>query len=171
MDTKAAGESILRDLDYNFAAFTIEAFIHHVEKYKNRDIITIPWDMPPSLFGAWISDGEKPLEYIFYRKDIPPIHQIHTQLHELAHLLLGHPTLQVNRETMQDWISLRGEIPFRELARLRSSDQLDREKEAEVLASLIQEQVIRHALLDRLTQGFSTNEQIAVSLQSLGLVR
>ena len=52
MDAKSAGESILRDLDYNFAAFTIEDFIHQVGKYKNREIITVPWEMPSSVFGA-----------------------------------------------------------------------------------------------------------------------
>ena len=169
MDARPKAEKILRDLDFDFQAFDIEKFISWIGVLKGREILTIPWDMPRNLFGAWMSDGEEPKEYVFYRNNVPRIHQIHIQLHELAHLLFDHPTLKIDRKLIEEVMRGQAELPFDDLVLLRSPKSTEFETEAETLASLIQEQVIRHSQLLRLTQDISSDEKIAGFLKDLGL--
>ena len=169
MDARPRAEKILRDLDFDFQAFTIEKFVSWIGVLKGREILIFPWEMPRSLFGAWMSDGEEPKEYIFYRNNLPRIHQIHIQLHELAHLLFGHPTLKIDRKLIVEVMRGQAELPFDDLVLLRSPKRTEFETEAETLASLIQEQVIRHSQLLRLTQDISSDEKLAGFLKDLGL--
>ena len=166
MDVKSEANKILQELEYDFRVFTIEGFVRHVGETREREIITIPWAMPPMLFGAWISD-EEPREYIFYRNDVSGIHQIHIQLHELSHFLFGHPTLQINRKLMADVAAGQTSFPFADLPRLRSPNKTTIETEAETLASLIQKQVIQNSQMDRLTH-FSVEGTLADYLKALG---
>ena len=166
MDAKSKANQILQELGYDFQAFTIEGLVRHVGETRGREIITIPWTMPPMLFGAWISD-EEPREYIFYRNDVSGIHQIHIQLHELSHFLLGHPTLQISQKLMAEVAAGQASFPFADLPRLRSPNKDTIETEAETLASLIQKQVIQHSQLDRLTY-FSAEGTLADYLKALG---
>jgi hypothetical protein len=166
MDAKAKANQILQELGYDFRVFTIEGFVRHVGETSGREIITIPWAMPPMLFGAWISD-EEPREYIFYRNDVSGIHQIHIQLHELSHFLFGHPTLQINQKLIADVASGQTSLPFADLPRLRSPNKTSIETEAETLASLIQKQVIQNSQLDQLTH-FSAEGTLADYLKAMG---
>src|SRR6185369_8648412 len=104
MDAHSQAEKILRELRFDFTTFTMDGFLRRISEAKGREIITIPWSMPATLFGAWISDGEEPKEYIFYRNNVSVIHQIHIQLHEVSHYLFGHDTLQINRKIIADVI-------------------------------------------------------------------
>jgi len=160
---------ILSDLNYDFDDFTINHFSDWIGDLKGRTIIRIAWDMPPGLFGAWMSDGDEPREYIFYRRNASPLHQIHIQLHELAHFLCGHPTKLITRNYLQESKDGIVALPFNDLVKLRSPNLSHYELEAEYLASLIQEQVIRHAQLQQLTKGISSDEKIASYLKDLGL--
>ncbi len=169
MDAKSRAEQTLKELRYDFQDFTIKGFLSFVSESKGREIITIPWRMPATLFGAWMSDAEEPKEYIFYRDDVPAMHQIHIQLHELAHFLLGHPTLQINRKMIAEVLERRASLPFADLPRLRSPRQTDFEPEAEMLASLIQEQVIQSSNLDQLINGLSSEERLAAFVKTMGL--
>jgi|GEM_PF-2620275 len=58
---------------------------------------------------------------------------------------------------------------IKEYARLRSPQLDEQEHEAETLASLIQDVVIRHRHLDQLTRSLSSDEKIARFLQDLGI--
>jgi hypothetical protein len=174
VNPRSQSEKVLAELRYDFRNFTIEHFIQWVGDLKGRQIFSIPLAMPIGLFGAWLSDDEEPHEYIFYRNNVPPIYQIHIQLHELAHLLLGHPTLHINREILASALRGKGDLPFNELARLRSTAKPEdsrsiREVESEVLASVIQEQIIRHSQLEQLTRGISSDQNIANYLKHLGM--
>ena len=174
MNPRSQSEKILAELQYDFRSFTIEDFIRWIGEIKGRQIISIPLKMPIGMFGAWLSDDEEPNEYIFYRDHVPPMYQIHIQLHELAHLLLGHPTLHINRETLAAALNGKRELPFNELAQLRSTEKTEDEKslyelESETLASIIQEQIIRHSKLEQLTRGISSDKNIAKYLRHLGL--
>jgi hypothetical protein len=169
MDAKINPEKIVTDLRYDFQDFSIDHFITHVSETKKREIISVPWKMPPTLFGAWMSDGEEPKEYIFYRDNVPLIHQVHIQLHELSHFLLGHPTLQINRNKIGDVLTGKTSFPFAELPRLRSSDKSELELQAETLAALIQKQVIRHSNLEQLTSNLSSETKLANFLKTMGL--
>ena len=170
MDPKMVASLKLKSLQYDFRSFTIDDFIAWIEKDRGRRILMIPWKMPASQFGAWMTDGEQPTEYIFYRNDVPKIHQVHIQLHELAHLLLGHPTLEITSNMLgKSWKGTE-ELPFPSLTRLRSDEKSQIEAEAELLAGMIQEQVIRQSELRRLLEGGSSNSDVAEYLQGLGML-
>jgi hypothetical protein len=170
VNQRLKAEKILKELDYEFQGFSIDHFIRCVGDFTGRQILSTPWQMPSGLFGAWLSDDDVPHEYIFYRHDVPLIHQIHIQLHEVAHLLFGHPTLHVNRERITASLSGQETLPFAEYVLLRSATQSDIEAEAETLASMIQEQVIRHSHLDQLTRDLSSDDKLARFVNNMGLV-
>ncbi len=86
----------LEELNYDFRHFSMEDFVNWIGKIKNRELLFFAFPMPPRMFGAWVSDEEYNREYFFYRKGVPPIHQVHIQLHEIAHFLCNHETLRVN---------------------------------------------------------------------------
>ena len=170
MEPNPQVKKILNEINYDFRAFTIDHFIGWIEAFKGRKIITIPWTMPSGMFGAWMSDGDEPREYIFYRDNVALLHKIHIQLHELSHFLCGHPTKLITRKNLRESKAGIRELPFNELAKLRSPDVSTYEYEAEYLASLIQEQVIRHSQIQQLTRGISSDKKIAEYLKDLGLI-
>jgi len=169
MNAKLIAEKALKDLQYDFRAFSIQGLICHISKLKGREIITIPWAMPAGVFGAWMSDDEEPKEYIFYRDHAPVIHQVHIQLHELSHLLLGHPTLHINRKMIAAVLDKKNSLPFTDLLRLRSPQQTECETQAEVLAILIQERVIQNSNMDQLLNDLSSEEKLANFLKTMGM--
>jgi hypothetical protein len=169
MKANSRSEEILKELQYDFKKFTLSGFVSFVSEKKRREIITIPWHMPATLFGLWMSDGEEPKEYIFYRDNVPVIHQIHIQLHELSHFLLGHPTLQINQKMLVDVVERKASLPFGDLLQLRSPKQTESETQAEQLATLIQERVIRNSHVDQLAKDLSSEEKLATFLKTMGL--
>jgi hypothetical protein len=169
MDTSMEAQRILKALGYDFSTFTMAGFLQFVGEAKGREIVAIPWAMPATLFGAWISDGEEPKEYIFYRDNLSPIHQIHIQLHEVSHLLFGHPTLKINRQFIADVVEGKTLLPFAKLPQLRSPKRADFETQAETLANLIQEHVVRNSGLDELTRSISSEERLAIFMKIMGL--
>jgi len=160
---------LLAELDYDFSGFTMEGLICWLEDRRGRKILFVPWSMPPTLFGAWLV-GED-CDYVFYESDTLPIHQAHIQLHEIAHILCGHPTLKIGSQQAQ--ILLRHARPNPvgyESLPLRSTHSDEAEHEAETLTALIQEKVLRHARLQELTTVVSTDEDIAAYIRAMELV-
>lgn len=170
MEPNPQAKKILSELNYDFRAFTIDHFVKWIEAAKQRKIVMIPWKMPSGMFGAWMRDGDTPREFIFYRNDVAPLHRIHIQLHELSHFLFGHPTKTITREHIQASRDGIKELPFNELVKMRSPETSNYEHEAETLASLIQDQVIRYSQIQQLTRGISSDEHIADYLKDLGLI-
>jgi len=116
-----------------------------------------------------MSDDEAPREYIFYRDNVPALHQVHIQLHELSHYLLGHVTIQINRQMIAEVLSGEASLPISELLQLRSPVQSDLEAQAEVLASLIQERCIKSSNLNQLASDLSSEKKLAAFLKTMGL--
>lgn len=161
-------EVILQELHFDFATFSMNEFIHFVEEFKGRQIVSKPWQLPSSLFGLWISDGEEPIEYIFYRNDVPEMHQIHIQLHELSHFLFGHSTLILNQQIIKVFEQTNfAQTPT--LSLQRSSQKARAEVEAETLAYLIQQRVIGKAKMDQLiSSGIYQRESLSEFLNVIG---
>lgn len=170
MNASIRAQKILKEIPFDFATFTMDRFLDCVSQVKGREILTIPWEMPSTLFGAWISNGEEPREYIFYRSNISEIHQIHVQLHELSHFLFGHPTLKITRERIVEVAAGIASLPFEEMPQLRSPKSYDLEPEAEILASLIQQKAIRNLKLDSLVHDRSPKEKRDHFLKTMGLL-
>jgi hypothetical protein len=90
-------------------------------------------------------------------------------LHELAHFLCGHPTLQVTQELLNRVAAEKAALPFADLPQLRSASKAQMEAEAETLADLIQKRVIRHSHIDRLTRDTASEEKLADFLKTLSV--
>lgn len=137
--------------DYDFSHCTLDSFSRRLEQKRERRIEFVPWPMPASLFGAWFTTADA--EFIFYDQDAVPVHQDHIKLHELAHILCGHKTLDV--DDMRDQFASDSQLRWRAavtsqlqaVVRLRASYANEQEElEAETLALLIHEQMLRRRL-------------------------
>jgi hypothetical protein len=82
----------------------------------------------------------------------------------------GHPTKKITRSQILEARETGSVLPFDELVKLRSPEMNTYEYEAESLASLIQEQVIRSSQIEQLTHGISSDKKVAESLKHLGLI-
>lgn len=154
---------------YNFQLFSIESFKSWLEQEIQRQIFLIPFPMPNKAFGLWLSDAEDPHEYIFFPANRPSIYQNHIQLHEMCHIKSGHQTWSItSREVsglLNGTISLDNFLP---VALLRSEQKQTKDDlQAEMLASLIQEQVIFHDRFAELTVAWSSNPIFAEHLKIL----
>ncbi len=75
-------------LGYDFRAFNIDDFLRHVARQRNRPIRVYTVPLSLDLFGFWYpTDGT---DFIAINANLYHVHQLHTLLHELAHMLLGH---------------------------------------------------------------------------------
>ena len=150
---------------YDFSHFTLPGFIAWVEKERGKAIQMTAWAMPATIFGAWMEEEE--MDYIFYDVDAIPLHKAHIQLHELAHILCGHATIKVTKKTLAQ--VLMDEFSAADLL-LRSTKSNQEEQEAELLTSLIQEQLHRYARLDELTKVVTADEEQRKLFIALGLL-
>jgi hypothetical protein len=171
MSVEARMKAVLGKLDFDFSQFTMDSFVAWIQRLKAREIRFIPWDMPPGLFGVWMSDADEPVEHLFIDKSASPLHKVHIQLHELSHIICAHPTARLTKVQMQDLLLRAAEDPsvLQEVL-LRAPATKELEQEAEILAALIQHQVIIHQRLQQLSVAASSNENVIDHFESLGLV-
>lgn len=163
-------KALLGSLDYDFSQFTMDGFIEWVQTYIGRQIRFIPWEMPPGMFGVWMSDAEQPVEHVFIDKSAAPLHKVHIQLHELSHILCNHPTMRLTRADMQTLLVASMEQPaVLSEALLRAPAKEEMEAEAEMLAALIQHQAIACKRLQQLSIAASSHQSVNDHLESLGL--
>lgn len=145
--------------EYDFSTFTMESFCQWIERQHQRQIFVFEFAMPAEMFGCWVRLAGK--DYIFYEEHTAHLHQAHIQLHELAHILCGHKTLEMAEQpalTLDALIQglLYATFPVVTslltpiLARSRHSSQ--DEAEAEALSELIQQRVHESQRSRELTQ-------------------
>lgn len=163
--------ALMAEINYDFGQFTLEGFTRWLEERRGRKIVFFPYHFKrPDVSGAWMAD--KVHDYVFYEtQDAPPVLRVHSQMHEMAHMLCGHSTVQIDAgdlvlllshfdedNTACQYLSLRSTQP----------DQVDEEdREAEMLASLIQEQVLSHSRVQELFKVVSSDVDIAAYLEGL----
>jgi hypothetical protein len=171
MSTHVRMKALLTELDFDFREFTMDRFVAWVQERKGREIRFIPWQMPPGMFGLWMSDAEDPCEHVFFDSVAPPLHQVHIQLHELAHIICDHPTARLTHIEMEDLLlrAVRDPEILNEVL-LRAPNKAELEKEAETLAALIQEQVIHHEHLQQLSVAVSSDKAVVVHFKALELI-
>lgn len=171
MNIEARMKAVLAKLDFDFSRFTMDDFVTWVQTHTGREISFILWDMPPSMFGVWMSDADEPVEHVFIDKNASPLHKVHIQLHELSHIICEHPTARLTKTEMQELLLKAAQDPgvLNEVL-LRAPAKKELEQEAEMLAALIQYQVIKHKHLQQLSVAASSNENVIDHLKSLGLV-
>lgn len=135
---------------YDFTQFTIEGFRRWVERRRGQRIVCVPWSLPPPLFGAWLTS--EAYDYVFFEENTFVVHQAHIQLHEMAHMLCGHPALEIDPEKASILLNdaHAGSTACKSLLLRAAFSSTEIELEAETLTALIQERVLHYARLREL---------------------
>ncbi|MEV0845484.1 hypothetical protein AB0J21_06265 [Streptomyces sp. NPDC049954] len=97
----------------------------------------MPHSLPvPGPSGLWIASGSA--DYIFYQRETSKVHQDHIILHEIGHIMADHQSQDTGGEVLRHPLpALDAEVV--EGALWRSSHDEDREREAELVATIILE--------------------------------
>lgn len=174
MNTVQTAQVIIDNLGFDFSQFTMQEFIEWVERIKGRRIFLFSIPMPSSTDGAWISDAERPNEYVFYDVNLSPILQVHTQLHEIGHILWGHETLRITGANLTQLIKAvqrQALSPGTSELLMRALDgqQGEEEAQAEAVAHIIQSQVIRASRMAALSLTVSNNNEVDRFLLDMGV--
>lgn len=178
-DVNARMRVLLDGLCYDFRDFTLEGFAEWLAQQRGRKIAFVPRAMPPKVFGACVKGNGvdasvlkrieasaiifgaeakgSDTDVIFYEIDTPVVHRAHIQLHELSHLICGHPTVEIGSQQIQALLRSVGPMAPADLEflLLRSIHSDEAEEEAETLTNLIQDRVLRHAKLEELYKAIS----------------
>lgn len=93
--------------------------------------------------GVWYAGAAT--DYIFYEHETSPLHQEHIILHELSHLLCGHPPRVEAATGLQATMLPHVRLDLIEGALQRGAYSTAEEREAEMLASLILERAVPSA--------------------------
>ena len=157
---------------YDFGQFTLDEFARWVERRRGRRIVFVPRPMPPTLFGAWMAADD--CDYVFYEENTLPIHQAHIQIHEMAHMLCGHHTAEIDLQEIGVLLRHLGADPAAyESLLLRSTHSGEVELEAETLTALIQERILHHDRMRELVTAISSSDDFALYfadyIETLGL--
>ncbi len=153
-------EVILAPID--FLNFSILKLVERVALYRGRPIELCPWAMPGTTqYGVWLASPN--CDFIFFEKHTARVHQDHIISHELSHILLGHQTYMV-----ADAATISTAVLMRRLTDLHKSP---REQQAEDMAMLLQNELIRRAGLQALTARIATAPLWSNLVFGLGLDR
>lgn len=127
---------------------------------RGRPIRLVSRAMPDaSQSGVWLAGPKS--DYIFFESDTAKVHQHHTILHELAHILHGHQTVFVDEDVrITDGLLMR--------TAARDSDE---ERAAEDLASTLQASIIEAVGLQALTSRISSSPVWSELVYGLGYDR
>lgn len=151
--------------EYDFANFSFSSFRAWIENYRGRPLRLVPDKLVPQFFGAWMEAQED--DYIFFKLDTIPLHQNHILLHEMAHMLCGHPTLTLSDDVISAY--QRGDMQINSLL-LRSTRTDEMEWEAETLAALIQEKIFAYERVQELTETVLRNDEEGEIYRATGLL-
>jgi hypothetical protein len=132
--TSGRHAAIVRELELP-VPFDLGQFVAGLERKRNRPIRLRPFSFGPGfLCGLWLGTAEA--DYIYHEAGATSFHATHIQLHEIAHMLLGHRHTAV----WDQFIRLLAPDVDQALIQLilgRSAYDSTEEREAETLASLI----------------------------------
>ncbi len=130
--------------------FELSHFIRHIEQLKRREIILVPLPLELGLYAVWIP--AETAHYVFYNEIAHPVHQTHSILHELAHIILNHSRKSINKLLPQALLTQIQPAPL--YGRLREADPRllkDREEqEAEAFVFIIQKHLVTARRLNEL---------------------
>ena len=157
--TRPSVDAIIESLGYNFNKFDVTDFLHHIATRRSRELSVHTVPLSSQLFGFWYSTADT--DFVGINAKLHPAHQIHTLLHEIAHMLLGHRGMDLKK--------LLGEELFRQLGisanegHLRSAAVIDhsvdlQEQEAEHFVLLIQRKLVTAHRLQELYGDPTSND-------------
>lgn len=144
-------QHVIDALDYHFEAFELTHFLNHLECLRRRELVLMAARFSPRLSGVWIK--AETADYVFYPADSHAVYRVHSILHEIGHILLGHACRPIESFLPPALLTHFGKPP--PVGRLRqvSSPMSDAEEQAcELFVALFQRNIVRadrlHALID-----------------------
>ena len=125
--------------------FEVNEFAAVVSRRRGRRLELLPKQTSAGPCGVWVTLPD--VDYVFYEPDTSALHRDHIVVHELGHLLRQHePTECVDDGVLRELFpGLSADMVKRVLGRTSYSDV--EEQEAEMIASLVSEQVHRREAL------------------------
>ncbi len=143
VETRTTVQAVVEGLGYAFDHFEVEDFQQHVAARRGRPLKVYYIPLSPELFGFWYP--AELTDYIAVNANLLPVHRIHTLLHEIAHMLLGHRGMDLRDLFGSDiahklGISL-GEGHLRAATTIADTDNLQ-EREAELFVLLIRRKLV-----------------------------
>ncbi len=141
----------LAELDYDWSEFSFNDFISWLSGSIGEPILLLPQNMPANICGAYVISPDRH-HLILFDQDLPLILRDVTILHEIAHLLCGHQTAQLDHDQMQ--ILQRNDesdiVRTKLIINRSPKSKTDRqEKEAEALALLIASEVKKNKYIHK----------------------
>ena len=125
--------------EYDFATFTLNGFIHWLSDRRNQRISCQELNLPVGFFGAWLMVGNE--NVIVCNEQMIPMHKAHIILHELSHILCGHSTKALTGISEMAQLSEPSVLSRSLLSFARTPIE---EQEAETLALMLKEEIMRH---------------------------
>ncbi len=159
-------EHALSGLGYDFTRFEVNGFVQHIAHRRQREIIIQEHALSGAIFGAWYP-GET-LDFIFLKPAIHPAQSIHSLIHELAHIVLGHRGFDLRDVLGKDSASAFGIQQsgghLRAPGNFRDTEE---DGEAELFAYLLQHRLLEVNRLHELYGALSSIEHLRRYLDSL----
>ncbi len=102
-DPEKTLEFVLPDLET--FDFSIERLAQRVEEAQAKPIYFMQMDLGRYLFGArvMVAMPGQVVEYVICNEKLPAFHRDHVKVHEMAHIMLGHPTLLLHTQEL-NWL-------------------------------------------------------------------
>jgi hypothetical protein len=148
---------LLRELDIQ-PPLDVPELCRRVGDRRGKPIVPVAHPIPvPGPFGAWIATEQA--DYLLYQQETSPAHQDHIVLHELGHLLAGHPSDEgddallaglypgIDPDALREHYPDLGPDAVRRALRRTAYDS-EHEREAETVATIILEWA---SVLDRVS--------------------
>jgi len=142
--------------------FAIAAFCEQLAAQRGRPIHLRAMPLTGIAYGICLLSHDA--DHILYERDTSPFHQQHIILHEVGHLICGHRA--TTTETIVDPAGLFASMDLGRLQAVlrRASYSASDEREAELLATLIEQRISATAiqqatpLADRLAASFDDGQ-------------
>lgn len=104
MNVSRRVHAVLKQLPQDWEEVSPESFAKWIEEFHSERVQFVPMGLKPGLFACCLVVADKddlPVAMVVYNSDLPLAHQLHVQMHELAHLALGHPTWTGSTEDLE----------------------------------------------------------------------
>lgn len=161
-------DAVIEALNYNFVEFEMEDFLRHVALRRNRPLRVHTAPLSPDLFGFWYPAQD--IDFIAVNANLHPAHQLHTVLHEVAHMLLGHRGMDLRKLLADDLIRQLNIVQAE--GHLRAASTIDRanspqEREAEQFVLTIHRKLVNARKLTELFGEPTSNTELRPYVRGL----
>ena len=158
----------IQHLNYDFREFTLSHFIHYLSESRHRPIGVQGFPFREA-HALWVKT--QTTDYIFYDQNTHRIHQVHSILHEVGHIVLDHVGRKLSDVLSPELLAhLKTIIKEPACGQLRTTRLMDtpEEQEAEAFGRLLQKEIVFAHRMDQLIGRTSSIDELARFAGSLG---